>query len=199
MKPFLTVICGREGEDLQPNSIENALHIQIHHLRKRAVGVRIEFLPPRRSCVGKQYIYMVGRLGHFPHESLDVSDLGAVGGDGDGAGAWADVGEGVESGAGGVAGGGFAGGDVDFGAACLHEPEEGEFCQFARSNDDIRWERAYAEAAWSPRPREPPVTTATLPSREKREGKSLRSVWALASAAALDMVDRRWQGLLGDE
>ena len=32
----------------------------------------------------------------------------------------------------------------------------------------------YAEAAWRPNPLEPPVTTATLPSREKSEGKSLR-------------------------
>jgi hypothetical protein len=38
----------------------------------------------------------------------------------------------------------------------------------------------YAEAAWRPRPREPPVTTAILPLREKREGKSWRvaSIWA---------------------
>jgi hypothetical protein len=35
---------------------------------------------------------------------------------------------------------------------------------------------AYADAAESPRPREPPVTTATFPLREKREGKSL--IWA---------------------
>lgn len=33
---------------------------------------------------------------------------------------------------------------------------------------------AYAEAAFRPRPREPPVTTATLPLRLKRDGKSLR-------------------------
>lgn len=33
----------------------------------------------------------------------------------------------------------------------------------------------YAEAALRPRPREPPVTTATLPFREKSEGKSTRS------------------------
>ncbi len=57
------------------------------------------------------------------------------------------------------------------------------------------WERlCYADAAWSPKPRDPPVTTATLPSREKRVGKSLRSVWALASAAEEDMVG----GVRGD-
>lgn len=37
--------------------------------------------------------------------------------------------------------------------------------------------RTYADAADRPRPREPPVTTATLPFREKREGKS----WISAS------------------
>jgi hypothetical protein len=39
------------------------------------------------------------------------------------------------------------------------------------------------DAAWRPKPLEPPVTTATLPSREKMDGKSLRLVCALASAA----------------
>ena len=43
----------------------------------------------------------------------------------------------------------------------------------------------YPEAAWSPKPREPPVTTATFPSREKMEGKSFRVVWAFASAAMM--------------
>lgn len=41
--------------------------------------------------------------------------------------------------------------------------------------------RTHAEAAWRPRPREPPVTTATLPLREKREGKSLSSTSAIVS------------------
>ena len=35
--------------------------------------------------------------------------------------------------------------------------------------------RTYAEAAFRPSPRDPPVTTATLPLREKSEGKSLRA------------------------
>lgn len=35
---------------------------------------------------------------------------------------------------------------------------------------------AYAEAAFSPRPRDPPVTTATLPLSEKSEGKSAKAV-----------------------
>ena len=37
---------------------------------------------------------------------------------------------------------------------------------------DIR-ENVYPEAACNPSPREPPVTTATLPSREKMFSKSL--------------------------
>lgn len=44
----------------------------------------------------------------------------------------------------------------------------------------------YAEAALRPRPREPPVTTATLPLREKSDGKSLRVV----SLAMIEYVGR---------
>lgn len=36
--------------------------------------------------------------------------------------------------------------------------------------------RTYAEAAFRPKPREPPVTTATLPFSEKSDGKSFRAV-----------------------
>lgn len=46
---------------------------------------------------------------------------------------------------------------------------------------------AYADAADRPRPREPPVTTATLPLREKSEGKSLRSASAMMSVVELDI------------
>lgn len=41
----------------------------------------------------------------------------------------------------------------------------------------------YPDAAWRPRPLEPPVTTATLPSREKMFLKSLSCTWASASDA----------------
>jgi hypothetical protein len=36
-----------------------------------------------------------------------------------------------------------------------------------------------AEAAWRPRPRDPPVTTATFPLREKSEGKSFNCASAM--------------------
>lgn len=47
-------------------------------------------------------------------------------------------------------------------------------------------EGRYPDAACRPRPREPPVTTTTLPSREKMSVKFFRSVWALSSAAMTD-------------
>lgn len=42
----------------------------------------------------------------------------------------------------------------------------------------------YPDAAWSPRPLEPPVITATLPSRRKMFGKS----WSLTSCSASVML-----------
>lgn len=51
----------------------------------------------------------------------------------------------------------------------------------ARLGKGGRGERTHADAAWRPRPREPPVTTATLPLSEKREGKSLRSTSVIVS------------------
>lgn len=44
------------------------------------------------------------------------------------------------------------------------------------------------EAACSPRPLEPPVTTTTFPSSEKMFLKSLSSVWAIASASGIMRV-----------
>ena len=44
-----------ENEEGSPNSqsdsIKNTLNIQIHHLRKRTIGMRIELLPPRRARI----------------------------------------------------------------------------------------------------------------------------------------------------
>ena len=181
-----------QAHNVQPDGVEHALDVQVHHLRERAVGVRVELLPPRRAGVREQDVHVVGRLLHFLHQPFHVGDLGGVGGDGDGLGAGALVGEGVERGAGGVAGGGFAGGDVDFGAACLEEAGRVSagmaIGEGRRTGGGGRCGKTYADAACRPRPRDPPVTTTTLPSREKREGKSLSSVCAFASAA--DMMGR---------
>lgn len=44
------------------------------------------------------------------------------------------------------------------------------------------------DAACSPRPLDPPVTTTTFPSSEKIFLKSLSSVWAIASASGIMRV-----------
>lgn len=63
---------------------------------------------------------------HFLYQLLDLGHTRAVGRDGDGARIGVFVGEGVECGAGGRAGGRFAGCDVDFGTAGLEEAVEKE-------------------------------------------------------------------------
>jgi len=57
---------------------------------------------------------MICRLLHLGDQALDVRYLGAICWEGNGLGAGTFVLEGVQGGAGGVAGGGFAGGNVDF-------------------------------------------------------------------------------------
>ncbi len=48
------------------------------------------------------------------------------------------------------------------------------------------------DAAWRPSPLDPPVTTATLPFKEKSEGKSLSSVSAIIFNPIVDdKVERR--------
>ena len=85
--------------------------------------MRIELLPPRRPRIREQDIDMVSRLRDFLHKPLDIGHLRAVGRNGDGNGTGAFVWKCIEGGAGLLAGGGFAGGDVDFGAASLKEAE----------------------------------------------------------------------------
>ena len=116
---------------------------------------------------------MICGLAHFLYQRLHVSNLRAVRRDGDGFGAGAFVGERIEGFAGGIAGCLFARGDVDFGAAGLEEAI-GRISVMAMLC--VRTCERYPEAAWSPKPREPPVTTATFPSREKMEEKSFRVV-----------------------
>ena len=88
---------------------------------KRAIGMCVKLLSPRHPRIRKQNIHVVSRLRDSLHESLDIRDFGTVRRHGNGAGAWTFVGKGIERRTGGVAGGGFAGGDVDFGATGLHE------------------------------------------------------------------------------
>lgn len=128
---------------------------------------------------------MIGRLAHFSHQPLDLGNICAVSGHGDGLRAGTFVGEGIEGFAGRGAGRGFAGGYVDLGAASLEETVQGILLVEKGKGEwvKVRGRKKYPDAAWRPRPREPPVTTATLPSREKMEGKSFRVVWAFASAA----------------
>lgn len=115
---------------------------------------------------------MVGGLAHFMHEPVQLVHARDIGGDGDGARRGLFVGEGVEGVDGFIAGGGFAGGDVDLGAAGLEETVFISWLYMARHGIGMGW--GYPDAACSPSPLEPPVTTATLPSREKSEEKLSR-------------------------
>jgi hypothetical protein len=83
--------------------------------------MRVELLPPRRARICKQDIDMIRRLAHFFDQVLHALELGAVGRHGDRLCPRLQVGQGVEGGHGGVAGGRFPGGDVDFGGAGLEE------------------------------------------------------------------------------
>lgn len=101
--------------------VEHALDVQIHHLAERIRGVCLERSPPCSSGIGEEDVDVVGCLRDLGGEAFDLGDLRRVGGDGDGAGAGAFPGQGVQFADGLVAGAGFAGGDVDFGAAGLEE------------------------------------------------------------------------------
>ena len=99
------------------------------------------------------------------------------------------VGEGVEGDDGGFACGGFARGYEDFGTACL-EKTIGFISWWKGEKGKGGW---YPDAAWRPRPRDPPLTTATLPLRLKMLEKS----WSWTSASAEDMavIVREWSSL----
>ena len=88
--------------------------------------MRIKLLSPRSPSIRKQDIHMICRLFDSFHQSLHISDLRAVCGYRDCLGAWTFVGESIEGCAGLVAGGGFAGGYVDFRSAGLEEAGDGK-------------------------------------------------------------------------
>jgi hypothetical protein len=74
-----------------------ALDIQIHNFIPPVLLIHfIEIRAPRRARICKQDIYMVGVFVDFLHESLDVGDLAAVGGNGVGPRVGGFVGEHVE-------------------------------------------------------------------------------------------------------
>jgi hypothetical protein len=111
----------RDTGDVQPNCPKNTFDVQIHHFRKRFIRMRVKLLPPRRTRIGEQDIHMVRRLAHFRHQTLDIRDLGAVGGNRDGNSARNFRWESVQGFAGGFACRRFTGCDVDFGTAGLEE------------------------------------------------------------------------------
>lgn len=133
----------------------------------------IELLSPCRSGVGEQDIHLICMLLHLLDQSLDFTGLRDIGGNGDG---FAITGESVESCTCLLAGLRLAGRDEDLGATGLGESER----RIRIVVDGIDRRVSYPDAACRPSPLEPPVTTATLPLREKREEKSL----SLTSASA---------------
>lgn len=80
-----------------------------------------ELLAPSGAGVREQDVDVIGALAHLGHQLLDLGELGAVGGDGDGFCAGPFVGQGVEGGAGFLARRRFAAGYVDFRTAGLEE------------------------------------------------------------------------------
>jgi hypothetical protein len=81
----------------------------------------IELLAPCRARIRKQDIHMVRRLAHFLNQVFDALEFSAVGGHRDRFRARLEVRESIEGFDGFVAGGRFAGCDVDFGGAGLEE------------------------------------------------------------------------------
>ena len=112
---------GRKKRRKLLHEVENTLNVQIHDFRKCALGVRLELLAPGRARVGEQDVHVVRRLLDLGDETVELIHARVVRGHGDGLRVGAFGGEGVEGFHGFFAGGGFAGGDVDFGAAGLEE------------------------------------------------------------------------------
>ena len=109
------------GKDILLHRIKHTLNIQIHNLRERVLGMRLEFLAPCCARIRKEDIHMIRRLFHLSNESVQFIHARTIGGDGNGLRAGALVRERVERGDGFFAGTGFSGSDVDLGAASLEE------------------------------------------------------------------------------
>ncbi len=96
------------GVNIQPNGAKNALDVQIHHLPKRFIRMRVELFSPRSARIRQENIHMIRRPAHFRNQSLDFCDLGAVGGDRYGHSAGSFVWERIQGLAGGFTCGCFA-------------------------------------------------------------------------------------------
>ena len=77
------------------NSVENALHVQVHHLGEHLLRVGIELLAPGGTGIGEEDIDVVGRLGNLGHQAIQLLHASAVGWHGDGLSAWPLVGQSV--------------------------------------------------------------------------------------------------------
>jgi hypothetical protein len=104
----------------------HALHVQLHDLGEGLGRVLIEALAPGGAGIGEQNIDMVGVLADLGDESLDLTVLGEICGNGV---CLAAGGEGVQGVNGFLAGFGLAGGDEDFGASSLEETVGGSECR----------------------------------------------------------------------
>ena len=111
-----------ERKDPPLHRQKHSLDIQVHHLRKRRLRMRLKRLAPRRARIRQQDIDMVRLRADLAHQSLNLRRLGRVRGHRVGLAGLAEAaGERVERVAGFAAGVGFAGGDEDLGASCLEE------------------------------------------------------------------------------
>lgn len=97
---------------------KHTLDVQVHDLLESILRVVVELCSPCCTCVGKQDIDLVCVLPHLLDQSLNLTGLRNVGGNGDG---FAVAGKGVQGGACLLAGLLFTGCDEDLGAAGLSE------------------------------------------------------------------------------
>jgi hypothetical protein len=142
--------CGTEGADCEPgdgacdydpawilrrriltqqrckllNCEKHAFDVQVHDAVPAVLLVCFgKGGAPCCACVCEKYIDVVGVFGDFGDEVVDAGEFGGVGWNRDRGGRCGFGGQGVEGRDGGGAGVGFAGGDEDFGTACLEETD----------------------------------------------------------------------------
>lgn len=153
----------------QLDGVKDSSDVEVHDLGKGIVRVSIELLAPCSSCIGEQDIDVIGVLADLLKERLDAFNSSGIGGDGDSLGTRLEVGKSVQRLDGLLTGLCLARGDEDLGGPGLKETRDST--RLTQKETMAHRQRTYAEAALRPRPRDPPVTTATLPLREKRVPK----------------------------